>query len=69
MERKGLILVIGQTGSGKSTTLAAMIDHRNKTHMDIFYLLKIQSNLSISIKIVSCLSVKLVLIPNVGIMR
>lgn len=30
MERKGLVLVIGQTGSGKSTTLAAMIDHRNK---------------------------------------
>jgi len=30
MERKGLVLVIGQTGSGKSTTLAAMIDYRNK---------------------------------------
>lgn len=30
-EQKGLILVTGPTGSGKSTTLAAMIDHLNKT--------------------------------------
>ncbi|TAG01546.1 MAG: PilT/PilU family type 4a pilus ATPase [Betaproteobacteria bacterium] len=29
MERRGLILVVGSTGSGKSTTLASMIDHRN----------------------------------------
>jgi len=29
MERRGLILVTGMTGSGKSTTLAAMIDKRN----------------------------------------
>ena len=28
---KGLVLVTGSTGSGKSTTLAAMIDHINKT--------------------------------------
>ena len=28
--RKGLVLVTGPTGSGKSTTLAAMIDHINK---------------------------------------
>lgn len=26
---RGLVLVVGSTGSGKSTTLAAMIDHRN----------------------------------------
>lgn len=29
--KKGLILVTGPTGSGKSTTLAAMIDHINRT--------------------------------------
>lgn len=31
---KGLVLVTGGTGSGKSTTLAAMIDHINKTRHD-----------------------------------
>jgi len=31
MEKRGLIMVAGATGSGKSTTLAAMIDYRN-TH-------------------------------------
>jgi twitching motility protein PilU len=29
--KRGLVLVTGATGSGKSTTLAAMIDHRNAT--------------------------------------
>jgi len=28
-EPRGLVLVVGSTGSGKSTTLASMIDHRN----------------------------------------
>lgn len=28
---RGLVLVVGSTGSGKSTTLASMIDHRNET--------------------------------------
>jgi twitching motility protein PilT len=31
---KGLVLVTGPTGSGKSTTLAAMIDYINKTRSD-----------------------------------
>ena len=30
-EQRGLVLVTGPTGSGKSTTLAAMIDHINRT--------------------------------------
>jgi len=29
LQKHGLILVVGATGSGKSTSLAAMIDHRN----------------------------------------
>jgi twitching motility protein PilU len=29
MTKRGLVLVVGATGSGKSTTLAAMINHRN----------------------------------------
>jgi twitching motility protein PilU len=31
MKKAGLVLVVGATGSGKSTTLAAMIDHRNSS--------------------------------------
>ena len=30
MTKRGLVLVVGATGSGKSTTLAAMINHRNE---------------------------------------
>lgn len=29
LEKRGLVLLVGGTGSGKSTTLAAMVDHRN----------------------------------------
>ncbi|MDR3368585.1 PilT/PilU family type 4a pilus ATPase [Rhodoferax sp.] len=29
LQKRGLILMVGATGSGKSTTLASMIDHRN----------------------------------------
>jgi twitching motility protein PilU len=30
MERRGLVLVVGAAGSGKSTTIASMLDHRNE---------------------------------------
>ena len=30
MEKRGLLLVVGSTGSGKSTTIASMLDHRNE---------------------------------------
>ena len=30
MEKRGLVLMVGSTGAGKSTTLASMIDHRNE---------------------------------------
>jgi twitching motility protein PilU len=31
MAKRGLVILVGATGSGKSTTLAAMIDHRNES--------------------------------------
>lgn len=31
MEKRGLLLMVGATGAGKSTTLAAMLDHRNES--------------------------------------
>jgi twitching motility protein PilU len=34
MLKRGLVLMVGATGSGKSTTLAAMINHRNENTTD-----------------------------------
>src|ERR1700681_1863433 len=30
LHKRGLVILVGGTGSGKSTTLAAMVDHRNE---------------------------------------
>ena len=34
LRKRGLLLMVGATGSGKSTSLAAMLDHRNETAAD-----------------------------------
>ncbi len=34
MRKRGMVLMVGATGSGKSTTLAAMINHRNENSSD-----------------------------------
>lgn len=40
LEKKGLILITGATGSGKSTTLAAMVNEINKTRPEIIITLE-----------------------------
>ena len=50
MSKRGLSLIVGATGSGKSTTMAAMIEHRNVQAQGILYPLKTQSNLFIVTK-------------------
>jgi twitching motility protein PilU len=37
MRNNGLVIVAGATGSGKSTTLAALLEHRNKTRNGHIY--------------------------------
>jgi twitching motility protein PilU len=34
MYKRGLVILVGATGSGKSTTLASMVDYRNETACD-----------------------------------
>ncbi|CAN5255900.1 type IV pilus twitching motility protein PilT [soil metagenome] len=44
-EQRGLVLVTGATGSGKSTTLAAMLDHINRTRQ--LHIVKIEDPIEI----------------------
>src|SRR5687768_18040678 len=45
MLHKGLVLVTGPTGSGKSTTLAAILDHANKHRRSEEHTSELQSRL------------------------
>ena len=63
--KNGLVLVTGQTGSGKSTSLAAMIDQINSNRSENIILLKIQLNLFTLQRKVLFLKEKLVKIPVV----
>ena len=56
---KGLVLVTGPTGSGKSTTLAAIVNEINKTRTSNIITVEIQLNLFIPIKKVLSLIVRL----------
>jgi len=47
---RGLVLVTGVTGSGKSTTLAAMVDRVNSSRAEHIITMKIQSNFCIATK-------------------
>ncbi|MBF0343617.1 MAG: type IV pilus twitching motility protein PilT [Nitrospirae bacterium] len=50
---KGLVLVTGPTGSGKSTTLAAIVDHANKSRKD--HILTIEDPIEFVHKSQSCI--------------
>ena len=52
MERRGLVLVTGITGSGKSTTLAAMIDYINRTRND--HIITIEDPIEFSHEDINC---------------
>ncbi|KJR41560.1 twitching motility protein PilT [Candidatus Magnetoovum chiemensis] len=53
MLQKGLVLVTGPTGSGKSTTLAAIVDYANKTRKD--HILTIEDPIEFVHKSQSCI--------------
>ena len=55
---RGIVLVTGPTGSGKSTTLAAMLDYINENRYDHILTVEDQSNLYTSLRNVSLTSVK-----------
>src|SRR5881409_2583659 len=52
MERRGLVLVTGITGSGKSTTLAAMIDFINRSRND--HIITIEDPIEFSHEDINC---------------
>jgi twitching motility protein PilU len=53
LHKRGLILMVGATGSGKSTTLAAMINHRN--HHSASHVLTIEDPVEFSHPNVKCI--------------
>lgn len=66
MTKNGLVIMVGGTGSGKSTSLAAMLDYRNANTYGISLPLRIRLNTFIHIKTASLCSVKWVWIVTIG---
>ncbi len=50
MEKRGLLLMVGATGAGKSTTLAAMMDHRNETTLGHILTIEDTQSLQVALK-------------------
>ena len=69
MNKRGLCIVVGGTGSGKSTTLAAMIGHRNENSAAILFRSRIRLSTFTHIKAVSLRSAKSVWIRKPGMRR
>jgi twitching motility protein PilU len=69
MQKRGLVLVVGATGSGKSTSLAAMIDHRNRTSAGHIITVEDRWNSSISRSARSSRIAKWASTPTRGITR
>jgi len=66
MTKRGLVLVVGATGSGKSTSLAAMIHHRNLSSAGTSSPWRTRSNSCISRSNLSSLTGKLASIRTPG---
>jgi Tfp pilus assembly ATPase PilU len=58
MTKRGIIIFVGATGTGKSTSLASMIGYRNQNSKVILLPLKTQLNLYINMRVVLSLNVK-----------
>ena len=64
LKKAGLILVTGSSGSGKSTTLSAMVDYLNENALRHVITIEARSNLSIVIKNASSCSAISATIPS-----
>ncbi len=64
MTKRGIIIFVGATGTGKSTSLASMISHRNHNSKSISLPLKTRLSLFTNMQAASLLSVKSGSIPT-----
>jgi len=62
--KQGLVMIVGATGTGKSSTLAAMVDYRKRIDEITSSLSKIRSSLCIVTSSQSSVSARSVLIPS-----
>ena len=69
MKKRGLVIFVGGTGSGKSTSLAAMVDHRNENCQDHIITIEDPIEFVHHTKKASLPSAKSAWIPKTGLPR